>query len=298
LHKIPEFETCFHSAKIELSKTEYEAIILAVEKLLSCLDAEEKFDCIIENYRDLEKYILDQAFESLFAVSLDDVAFHVPTNTTSRKLSNLLSSVRLYQDTIGAHARTINGDEEAFAKITTDKSRQFDSSLSYRTLDALRNHAQHDALPVHGYSVGRRWTEDHSISEHAFEAVINVSELAANPEFKPTTLAELKAGPEKLELKPMVREYVECLSTIHHEFRELTKSAVDQQLRTIAEAKAMLFAAFPDARDIGLAVYLAGDDGIKIGEETQISGVMGRYLEFLQAKNRHLVNFARRRVKY
>jgi hypothetical protein len=41
-------------AAIELSQTEYEGIVLAVERLLSCLDAEEKFDCIVENYRDLE----------------------------------------------------------------------------------------------------------------------------------------------------------------------------------------------------------------------------------------------------
>jgi hypothetical protein len=286
------------NAEIELSKTEYEAIIQAAEKLLSCLDAEQKFDCIVENYRDLEKYILDQAFQALFSSSLDDVAFQAPRNTTSRKLSNLLSSVRLYQDTIGRHAKAITGDDAAAAKITADKSRQFDASLSYRILDALRNHAQHHALPVHGYSVRRQWTKDREISEHECEAVISVSELGANADFRPkTTLAELKAGPEKLELKPIVREYVECLSTIHHEFRELIKSAVDQQLRTVADAKARLFAAFPDARDIGLAVYLASDDGIKIGDETQISGTMSKYLDFLQKKNKHLVNFARRRIK-
>jgi hypothetical protein len=55
------------SAAIELSKAEYEALIGAVKKLLSCLDAEEKFDCVIENYRDLEKYILDQALQALFS---------------------------------------------------------------------------------------------------------------------------------------------------------------------------------------------------------------------------------------
>lgn len=216
---------------IELSKKEYEAIVRAVEKLLSCLDAEEKFDCVIENYRDLEKYILDQAFQALFSRGLDDVASQSPRNTTSRKLSNLLSSVRLYQDTIGRDTKVITGDDAAAAQITADKSRQFDASLSYRILDALRNHAQHHALPVHGYSIGSKWTEGREISEHEFEAVISVSELAANADFgPPKTLAELKAGPEKLELKPMVREYVECLSTIHQQFRELTKSAVDQQL--------------------------------------------------------------------
>ena len=284
--------------EIELSKLEYEAIIQAVEKLLSCLDAEEKFDCIIENYRDLEKYMLDQAFQALFAVSYDDVTFHVPTNTVSRKLSNLLSSVRLYQDTIGQHATAITGDDAAAAKITTDKSRQYDSSLSYRILDALRNHAQHHALPVHGYSVNSQWTKDRQIAEHEFEAVVNVSELAANPDFKSTVLGEIKKGPEQLKLKPMVREYLECLSTLHQEFRELTKLAVDEQIRLITEAKGRLFVAFPDARDIGLAVYEADDEGLKIGEETGLSGTMEKYLEFLRSKNRHLINFARRRVKY
>jgi hypothetical protein len=283
---------------IELSKTEYEAVIQAVQKLLSCLDAEEKFDCIIENYRDLEKYFFEQAFQALFASRIDDVAFQEPRNTTARKLSNLLSSVKLYQDTIGQHARAINGDEAAFTKINADKSLQFDSSLSYRTLDALRTHAQHHALPVYGYSVGSQWTQDREFSEHEFKPAISVAELAADPEFKTKTLAELKTGPDKLELKPMIREYVECLSTIHHEFRELTKSAVDQQLRTIADAKARLFASFPDARDIALAVYLADDDGVKIGEETGLSPTMEKYLRFLHTKNNHLVNFARRRVAY
>lgn len=287
------------SAEIELSKAEYATVVSAVEKLLSCLDAEEKFDCIIENYRDLEKYILNQAFQALFAERYDDVTFHVPTNTISRKLSNLLSSVRLYQDTIGQHASIITGDDIAAAKIKATKSFQFDSSLSYRTLDALRNHAQHHALPVHGYSVGRSRSHDHDFIDHEFEAVISVAELAANPKFDPKkTLVELKSGPEKLQLKPLIREYVECLSTIHHEFRELIKPAVDQQIRIIAEAKGRLFAAFPGTRDIGLAVFMADDEGLKIGEETGLSGTMEKYLEFLQAKNKHLVNFAQRRIVY
>jgi hypothetical protein len=287
------------SAAIELSKAEYEALIGAVKKLLSCLDAEEKFDCLIENYRDLEKYILDQAFQALFVSrELDDVAWQAPRNTTARKLANLLSSVRLYQDTLGRHATTITGDDAAADKIKAAKRAQFDSSLSYRTLDALRNYAQHHALPVHGFSVKGAWTKDRKFSEHEFAPMISISEVAADPEFKPSTLAELKAGPAEVELKPMVREYVEALSTIHHHFRESTKWATDEQLRIIMEAKARFFAALPDERDIGVAVFLADEHGILIGEATPISEAMGKYLDFLQRKNMHLVNFARRRIKY
>src|ERR1700730_5385883 len=72
----------------------------------------------------------------------------------------------------------------------------------------------------------------------------------------------------------------------------------DEQLRIIMEAKARFFAALPDEGDIGVAVFLADEHGILIGETTPISEAMGKYLDFLQRKNMHLVNFARRRIKY
>lgn len=153
--------------RIELSNDEYEAIVQAIKNLLSCLDAEEKFDCIVENYRDLEQYMLNQAFDSLFGKNPDSIGFQVWRSTTSRKLSNLLSSVRLYQDMIGRHAKHINGDEMAATKINADKSRQFDSSLSYRTLDTIRSHAQHHALPIHGISVAKGATKAIGASRHS-----------------------------------------------------------------------------------------------------------------------------------
>lgn len=283
---------------IGLSRAEYETIVQAVENILSCLDAEEKFDCIIENYRDLEQYMLNQAFDSLFGNTPDSIGFQVWRSTTSRKLSNLLSSVRLYQDTIGSHAKHINADELASTKINADKSRQFDSSLSYRALDAIRNYSQHYALPIHGISVAKRTTEARDFFEHEFKAYINVAELAASPKLvSKKVLAELQRGPERLEIKRLVREYVECLSELHYDFRELTKIAVDKQFRIIADARARLFAAFPNEPD-ALAVYAVNEDDIKVGEETFLSGSLDKYLSFLRNKNRHLVNFARHRVTY
>jgi hypothetical protein len=54
----------------------------------------------------------------------------------------------------------------------------------------------------------------------------------------------------------------------------------------------------PGARDIALAVFVADEDGEKIGKATNLSNTMCEYLKYLRAKNNHLVNFARRRIAY
>lgn len=285
-------------ARLEITESEFESIIQAVGGFLHCVDAEEKFDNLIENYREFEKFILDESFQSLFEVTTDDVAFQMPRSTASRKLSNFLSSVRLYEDTIGRHAKAILNDDGASTKIKSVASHQYDTSLSYRILEAMRNHAQHHALPVHGYSVNRRWDRESKLSYHEFAPHICVSELAENSEFKKEVLREIIDGPDSLKLKPMVREYVECLSTMHQEFRKMTQTTIDENLNTINETKQRLANEFPDNRDIAIAIYKADEDGFKIGVETNLSNALSDYLRFLRGKNRHLINFARRRISY
>jgi hypothetical protein len=285
-------------AEIELSQSEYASIAGAVDKLLECLDAEEKFDCLLENYRDLERFMTDQAFESMFNNLKDEVAFQVPRNTTARKLSNFLSSVRLYQEQVGRHAGAIANNAKPRASICEAMHRQFDSSLSYRILDGLRNYAQHQALPVHGFSIGGTWVQNRTYSEHEFQPVVSVQELARSPKFRKKTLNEIINGPDQLKLKPMLRDYVESLSTIHQVFRVTTEPSTVEYLATIESAKARLFAKFPGTKDIGMAVYEADDEGVKVGNETGLSAQLSEYLSFLRSKNRHLVNFARRRIAY
>jgi hypothetical protein len=292
-------------AQIELSRSEYDSMVEAVDKLLECLDVEEKFDCLLENYRDLETFMVDQAVEAMFSRHQDHVAFQAPRNTTARKLSNLLSSVRLYQDTVAHHAKSITHHKTAGTAIDTAMSHQFESSLSYRVLYLLRNYAQHHALPVHGAFTSFRRVEDLEYLDHEFRPVVSVKELARNQHFRDRlspsgrmTMDEIISGLETLDLKPMVRDYVESLSTVHEQFRSKTQSSVDGYLNAIASAKARLFAKFPETEDIGLAVFEADEEGLKVGTETGLSKTLSDYLDSLRKKNRHLVRFARRRIVY
>ncbi|MEY9220666.1 hypothetical protein [Bradyrhizobium ottawaense] len=285
---------------IEISEDEYNAALAAVQSLLHALDAEEKYDNLLENYRELEEFILSQSFQSLLSIRIAYAShFQAPRSTTARKLANFLSSVRLYQDSIERHAVAITGDESVGPAVHREKSRQFDSRQSYRTLEALRNHAQHFALPVHGFTVGMRRTPDLEHTEHEFSPEIQVDELAQNPGFHPKkTLVELQAGPNKLKLKPMVREYIESLSAVHEQFRALTASATEKQLEIFRELKSRLFFRNPGIQDIAIGVFQADDEGIKIGEQTNLSATLPDYLSQLREKNSHLVSFASRRITY
>jgi hypothetical protein len=285
---------------IEIAKDEYDAALVAVQCLLHALDAEEKYDNLLENYREFEEFILSQSFQSLLSIRFSDAThFQAPRSTTARKLANFLSSVKLYQDSIKRHVIAITGDASAGSTLHEERSRQFDSFQSYRTLEALRNHAQHFALPVHGFTVAMRRTPDLQHSEHEFSPELQVDELAQNPRFHPKkTLVELQAGPNKIKLKPQVREYIASLSTIHERFRALTASETDRHLEVFRELKFRLFLRNTEIHDVAIAVFPGDENGAKIGEHTNLSSTLPDYLDQLRGKNRHLINFAARRIAY
>jgi hypothetical protein len=249
--------------EVEITESEFEEIVFAISALLNCIEVEEKFDAIIENYRELEGFMLDQSLQSMLSAGIDDISFQSPRSTTSRKLSNFLSSVRLYSDTVGRHAKAITNEDGTDKKIKITASQQYDGSLDYRILEALRNHSQHHALPVHSYSIHRWWDTHREVNNHEFEPNICVSELAQNPDFKKTTIIEMKNGPDILKLKPLLRNYIEGLSTVHQTFRYTTQSAVTRQISVIQESRRRFTNAYPNEPDIAISAYQADEEGEK-----------------------------------
>ena len=284
--------------ELEISEDDFAEIISAIAALLHLLDGEEKFDAIVENYRELEAFMFDQALNAILSGSLDEIFFQLPRSTASRRLGNLLSSARLYQDSISRHADAISKDEKVGTDLKLETNRQYDSSLNYRILEALRNHAQHYALPVHSFSIRKWWDRENNQSNHEFDPAISVSELAINPNFKKSTLAEMQKGPDLLKLKPMAREYVECLSNIHYAFRNLIEPSIAHQIHVLEDSKRRFAEAHPSAPDMGLSAYQVGEDGTKVEVEYQLGNTLTQYVAFLKRKNRHLIKFAERRVFY
>lgn len=271
-------------ASIDITKDEHDALLQAVERLLHCTDVEEKFDCLIENYRELEEYLLTEALRAIISFPRGNIEFQLLRSKTSRKLSNFLSSARLYCSTIETHAAAIIGNNAASDQIKAAMSRQFDASLNYRVMDALRNYAQHAALPVHTYAFGGSWTPDRKFLEHEVDPGISVADLAIDPAFKRKTLNEIIDRPPTLKLKPMVRDYIEGLSTVHREFRDLTSTAIDRYAQKIEQVKHRMKAQFSDTPDVGFATFEVDEAGNMLRPETALSNVLDEYLQFLKSK--------------
>ncbi|MGM4924385.1 hypothetical protein AB8A31_15835 [Tardiphaga sp. 804_B3_N1_9] len=285
-------------AVVSVTVDEYLALRKAVDGLLHRIDAEEKFDAVVENYKELEEFILNQALQAVFSHGgHDHVSAQAPRSTTARKVLNFLSSARLYCSTIETHAAAITGEKSSAASVKAAMGREFDTSMSYRIMDALRNYAQHSALPVHGYTVASGWNSDRTIMDHEFDPQIRVSDLADDSNFKKETLAQIKNGPPTLKLKPLAREYLESLSNIHNDFRGATNKSVEALSQKVVDAKKRL-TDNDEIPDIGIALFEVDEEGYKIGEPTNLSRSLTDYLLYLERKNRQLVNFSKRRIAY
>ena len=208
--------------EVELGKNKYEAIKKASKMIFHGLAMEEKYQIFISNYLEFEKEILDYTVQRMIRepVPYDDY-FHVKMGF-NRRLINLLTAARLYVDQLHHHLRKCMPDNQnTKEEVTSLFSEEYDNSLEYRFMEALRNYVQHRGLPVH-------WVQfkGHANGSGKDRMLIFSFQLASQKEslkkdiFKKKVLEEI---PEKIDLKMATRVYVEGISRIHCAARRLVE---------------------------------------------------------------------------
>ena len=90
-------------------------------------------------------------------------------------------------------------------------------------IEALRNYAQHRGLPVFQlqYNITFRPESSNNQLEHTITPSLCVTRLREEKGFKASVLNELEALGELIDLKPLVRQYMESIGRIHLFIREL-----------------------------------------------------------------------------
>jgi hypothetical protein len=218
----------------------------------------------------------------------------------ARKLFNLLASARLYLDSLPKHAKRIFPDDAISLKCIKDApSAQYDLRLSYRVMEALRNYSQHAALPIHGVTTHASWNREIEPLTLGFAVwpLIDHEQLAQDGNFKKSILDEI-SNLEKIELKPMVREYIEGISAIHNIFRNTTHPQSKAWVAQLNKSTERFTHHFPNKPTLALSVLPVDDRGLKAGEPIYIAGPMEAYLAHMQAKYSMMVNFAKRKVDF
>jgi len=202
-------------------------LITAKEVLLIALDFELRYDLLLENYLDLETYVLGAAVESSVFPGRGGSLLPNVRHQINRRLSNLLSRARLYIDqTAHSLSKSSNLPISAAKNFRTRRNKKYDDDPEYRIMEALRNYSQHCGFPAQSITFGIHLDErekDFPKNRHSVTFGILPEMLKKDSAFKPAVAKELEELSDKngcVSAMPIVRRYLSCLAEIHSDLRK------------------------------------------------------------------------------
>lgn len=291
--------TLASSVPIKITENEYEKIKTAKNNLLEIFYIEEKFDIFIGNYLELELDLLKYAVYHMIRGNETHAELHKGLNQIIRRLINLLSTGRLYLDQSIHNLNNIPSIKSInIEEIKAEKNKQYNQCLGYRVMEALRNYVQHRGYPIQSLTYNNKLVGKDPNGRFLFSITpyIHVQEFEKDNKFKKEVLKEIKRLGEKIDLKPLIREYVESLWNIHAKIRELLKSDIlawEQLLQnTLNKIQSKNSKIRPN---ISLSAVRQNEDGSYI-DSFEIDKFSIEYRQELQRKNSTFINLAKRHV--
>jgi hypothetical protein len=247
--------------QIDIDQARFDALKSARKLLSEVFALEERYECVVVAYADLEAAAARISIEEVIGITL--VGYEQIFNariTLNIRLANLLSAVRGYLDALPQHvARCSSNATQAKAAVKKLTSEQYDASLDYRFMEQLRNHVQHAGMAIGIVTLGGSWVgedpnkrREHSVQFHALK-----EKLHENKKLKQSVLDEL---PDKIDLKTATRGYMDCLSAVHVSARTLIATATTAARKNIENAVDEYKGAYKE-QFVGLAAIAS--DGAK-----------------------------------
>jgi hypothetical protein len=208
----------------------FEGVERAKNTCLLALGLEEKFQLVIDNYAEWEIELLTTAQRyALWPTNRFD--FTQTRIQLARRLTNVLTGFRLYADqTDHALSKIFGNPSDELKRAKEFKNNLYDSYFGYRFLETLRNHVQHCDLPIETISYDQKPISEKSIM-HSYCVIIPTASLVTlseNDEFKKGIIEELQSGPETIDLRPYIREYISCMTQLHKEIGRIFSPTFDK----------------------------------------------------------------------
>lgn len=212
-----------HTSK-NIGEPRYEKLLFAKKAITLVLLIEEAFDIVIDNYLEFENALLQTSSNNLVRFSFSIEQFTSARSLLNRLFINLLSvgSAYLGQVTIFLDSYWVD-DKSKQTKIKKCICQNYDNHLGYRVLCALRNHVQHFGWPIHSvqYNIKLVGKNNDQRFLHTTVPYLKTQYLTENKGFKRNILLELEKIEEinGIDIRPLIREYIEALSDIHTSLR-------------------------------------------------------------------------------
>ncbi|SRR6266540_1028249 len=283
---------------LTLNPAEYTELVAAKAGIITMVGIEEKFDLLIENYVDYERELLELALRQSLHRDLTWQTFNLDRLAVTRRTANLLSASRSYVDQLKHDLNEALGSTHDVARAACRLlSERYESSLSHRAMEALRNLAQHRSLPVHalGYPSTRVEGEGRSTVRFKAEPRVSVAKLREET-LKTSVASELEAlGQPTLHLTKLVREYVENLAFVHEEVRKLLAPTVEGWENALRDAHRRCAEQFGGGETRAFVLDALDDQGV-VTESDHIFMEPVLYRQAFVRKNRTFVGLAKRFV--
>lgn len=216
----------------EIDKVHAENIIRAKWFLIELLSMEEKYDIIIQNYKEFELLILELTLNHQLYRGKDWSDIKGELLEVNRKLINVLTSTKLYIDQLKHSAKIVfESSSQDVQTLDNYISAQYDSNPSYRFFEALRNHVQHRDLPIHRIRYNENvYDETKELSEFNINVHCLVKNLMADKKFKKQVLVDLGSqDKDYIDIKYHLRKYIQSIGIINDFVRERAESKAEEK---------------------------------------------------------------------
>lgn len=204
---------------VELTQNEFEEIYCARTTLVDAKDFEERYEMLLGNFMDLEKFFSDYALESQLSFTYEYKNISVTFMDANRRAMNFLTTFKSYLDqTPRDFKQSSISFKERFIHYT---SNAYDQSKAYRFISALRNHVQHYSPPVHRIKGAKR----SEIWPVPVKFICESKYLLENANFK---RAALKGFSDEIDLQEQIRDFMKEMSAIHISLRSEIKTHIER----------------------------------------------------------------------
>lgn len=276
----------------EISGEKYKILKASKEKILETIAIEEKFDILLENYKEFEKSLFSIALQKKMQQQMDRESRLDQARELSRFISNLLSSAKLYLDHLMGHISAIySKSSKEYQSVIECKKKHYDNNFSYRLLEALRNHVQHAGLPF-TYSEYSSWHTERNSMVNISTPVLDINELRENKKFKRTVLNEMSDNEKEIDLKNHIRAYIGSISEINEHVRELVSENYIQweELISIEISRCNHELKVKNDRSVSLKLLIENDDKTRGNNIALFMSFLKLRYNYI-SKNKVLVNF-------
>lgn len=240
---------------VSISEERYNALTSAMTTLIDGLAFEQKYELLLGNFMALELEMTEICLILQVMPTYNYKSSSALIDKVNRSMVNLLTSMRGYSDQVVQDfkhlAPSLNFKDVAKKKLND----LWDSSADYKLMYALRNHVQHKATAVHGFSGSDKCISESESWVSKTRFTITKETLEADKDFKKVALEN---QPDRIDVRRVARASVRDLGAVHAQLRDIASPHV-KAARTLIEEAIAEYLAAGNGSAVGLTVGVDGD---------------------------------------